>query len=225
MKENQEELSKRKSLCVFSLEFMDEETQRKLAVYVERGGKLLIGPKMPAFDLAGKSCQILLQSLSLKFQEQTEKMSLLWNGAECWAEFPIQIFSCESARTMKTTLEGRPCVLKGAQGKGQWLAYGVSLSHMFNFHVDIVREWMKALGIRPQLFVEPWDVHAVVRWAEDSGIVFLFNYHEVPKKGKVRLILDEPVQSRWSGTFAMEGRSAKRIPLKLTKNILMEASK
>ena len=52
-------LSRFKALIVPGFEFMARETQEKLLAYVWRGGKLIIGPRMPLTDETGKPCTVL----------------------------------------------------------------------------------------------------------------------------------------------------------------------
>ncbi len=217
-----EDLSKHKSLCVFSLDFMDAQTQSKLADYARGGGKLFLGPKIPVNDCMGKKCEILADALGVQVREQTEKEMVLWNKIECSVEFPIQTFEGGSFKTLAATYGGKPCTLVKSIGKGQCLVYGFPLSHVFDFQVQTVGGWMKELGISRQIDVSPWDVHAVARLGENNGFLFLFNYHDAPKKGKVTLRLSFDPKSVFTKNFQLPRRSAQIVPLKIKHHRITE---
>lgn len=224
MKESDADLARRESLCLFSLDFMDEDTQTKIARYVSGGGRLLVGPRMPSRDLHGRPCAVLAKSLGLSYHEQTRKEMLLWNGNECAVEFPIQSFNGAKNHPLIKTKSGLACVSEGRSGRGRWVSYGFGLSHLYDYQVRMAREWLDHLGIRPHLSIEPWDVHAVVRWGRDRGFLFILNYHDVTKKGRVRVDLRKVAKSTSPLTinFRLERRSGEIVPLILKKNKITE---
>jgi len=178
-----ESLESHQSLCVFSLEFMDEKTQRKLADYVLNGGKLLVGPRLPEFDLKGGRCAILAEALQIK--TDMERGMAMWGNDEFQVDQPIQTFTARHATILNKTTNGASCAILGSTPKGgQWLAYGFGSAHVFDYHVEMVRQWMERLGVERAVDMDPWDVHAVLRWGGDHGFLFLMNYHDVPKKGQ-----------------------------------------
>jgi beta-galactosidase len=226
LKSKFEELSHLKSLCVFSLDFMDRETQKKLAAYVRGGGKLLIGPKLPTRDLKGKPCDVLAQSLGLFIKERKEREMLLWNESECLIEYPpFQVFEGDTAKPILKTASGLACAVSNASpNKGQWLVYGFNVNHTFDYHVEMVRGWLNKLGIKQHIEVKPWDIHTVLRWNGDQGFLFIFNYHDVPKKGKLsmRLECEGKSPASFSKAFRLDRRSASIIPLRRFKNKIIE---
>lgn len=221
MKSSPEELSRHKSLCVFSLDFMDAETQDKLARYVRDGGNLIIGPKLPRFDLMGRPCARLAEALGVEAREQTQKEMVHWNKIECSVEFPIQTFSGSEIKSLAETAGGKACSFVKSLAKGRCLAYGFPLSHVFDYQVQTVASWMKELGVARAVETAPWDVHAVARWGEAGGFLFIFNYHAVPKKGKVLLRLPG-AKGAFVKNFQLAGRSAAIVPLKLQRNKIVE---
>ncbi len=231
MRADKNELNSQESLCVFSLEFMDAETQTKLKNYVEDGGKLIIGPKIPSFDLSGKKCSILAEALGLELGEKKEKEMILWKGKECFFEFPIQTFNGHKNKPLMKTVSGDACVTYGRTGKGSWISYGFPLQHIFDYLVPMVKEWYSKLGVQPVLETQPWDLQATLRWNGENGFLFIFNYHDVDKEGVVEIRRDptdlvKGKKQKWfSKRVSLGRRSGLVIPLKLQKKKIVEVKK
>lgn len=227
LRESEETLSRYPSLCVFGLEFMDEQTQEKLGRYVQAGGKLLIGPKVPIYDLSEKPCRILADQLGIKVTEQKKKEALYWKEIEFLVDFPIQVFEGNGLYTFIQTANGQKTAVKGKSGKGEWIGYGFGLNHTFDYQVTMVNDWMKLLRISKHIEIEPWDVHAVARWNKNAGFLFLFNYHDITKKGNLsfQLKLKDHKIIKFQKKFKLERRSSEIICLKLKNNKLVEVKK
>ncbi len=232
LKNGVESLLKHKTLCVFSLDAMDAGTQEKLAAYVRGGGSLVIGPKLPRFDLLGRPCAILSNALVVEVQEQAKKEMVIWNKIECSVEFPIQTYGNAPTsrggaeiKTLAQTAGGKPCTFVKYLDKGRCLAYGFPVSHVFDYQVQTVASWMKEAGASRSVEIDPWDVHGVARWGGESGFLFLFNYHDVPKKGKAILRLGGNYGAKivpFVKSFQLARRSAAIVPLKLKRNKIVE---
>ena len=223
MKESDQDLAQRESLSVFSLEIMDEVTQQKLARYVQGGGKLLLGPKVPSVNLKGEPCGILAQALGANPKGKAHKEMVIWDGKECAVEMPIQTFNGYKSKPILKTVSGDACVVRGQSGKGQWLLYGFPLVHGFDYQVNMVKDWFAHLGLKPYLLPLPWDIQAIVRWGKEEGFLFLFNYHDVPKTGRVTVDLRNLLKAApFLKKFKLDRRSAVVIPIALRKNKLVE---
>ncbi len=216
-----ESLAEQKSLCVFSLEWMDEKTQNLLADYVRRGGKLFIGPRLPTLDLSGKSCKNLIESLALEPETVSKAERAYWNKLEFIPDFPIQTFKGHAEPLVQTKSHG-PCVSFGHSGQGKWVAYGLGLLHNFDYQAEMVRSWMEKLGVRPRIKLDPWDLHGVLRWKDEKGFLFLFNYHDAAKSGTVTVTLDGKGAPVFKKQIHLERRSAGIIPLTLKGKKIVE---
>ena len=221
LKETAESLSGRGSLCVFSLEFMDEKTQELLAGYVNAGGKLLIGPILPKKDLSGKSCEILIKSLDLSAETQAQIEMVTWNGFEFLPDFPIQVLK-GSDHVLARTAGGAPCAILGNRGRGRWLAYGFGLLHNYDYQVEMLKSWLAGLGVRPNLSADPWDLQAVARWKDDHGFLFIFNYHDQDKSGVVSFAPSWEKIRPFHKRISLARRTSIVIPLKLKDKKIME---
>ncbi len=220
---SREELRKHASLSVFSLEFMDEETQQKLADYVLAGGTLLLGPRLPTSNLKGESCLILAHTLKIQPHVSKERSMIHGHQTECAVEQPIQIFEAGHAVVHSKTAAGAPCVIQGSTAqRGQWLVYGFGMTHLFDYHVDMVREWMQWLGIPLSLRMDPADVHGVLRWGKDQGFLFLMNYHDATRDGEWTLHLQAQQLEPLTKSFHLDRRSSKVVILKRSGTRLHE---
>ncbi|MBI2118615.1 MAG: beta-galactosidase [Elusimicrobia bacterium] len=224
LKESKEELLKNESLSVFTLDSMDEETQNKLADYAQSGGKLLFGPRVPNLNLSGKPCVILAEKLGISFQEEKIKQPIVWKGIEAIVDFPIHTFNIENKFSLAKTKTGFPCAFYGKAGLGNFIVYGFGLNHVFDYQVQMVREWMETLKVFPFLKFEPWDLQGTLRWDKmhSRGFLFLFNYHDVKKKGAVSLKFKDQKIKEFKKRFTMEERSGVVLPLELIKNKVVE---
>jgi len=224
LKESKEELLQNNSLSVFTLDFMDEETQNKLADYAKSGGKLLFGPRVPSYNLSGKPCAILAEKLGISFQEEKIKQPIVWQGIEMIVDFPIHTFNTENKSSLVKTKSDIPCAFYGKAGLGNFIVYGFGLNHVFDYQVQMVREWMETLKVIPSLKFEPWDLQGTLRWdkSHSRGFLFLFNYHDVKKKGAVSLKFKDQKIKEFEKRFTMEERSGVVLPLELIKNKVVE---
>lgn len=180
-------LLKHKSLWVFSLGFMDHETQLKLADYVKGGGKLFLGPSLPSRGLRGEKDTALADALGLSVVGGTSKNLIRSGDQEYWVQGPIQTFAAKDEVRHWIPSASGPAVIQARAGQGQVLVAGFGLPHVFDHFRHWVREWGESMGVVPKVQVDPWDLQASLRTAEDKGFLFLFNYHFTERKGFVTL--------------------------------------
>ena len=81
--------------------------------------------------------------------------------------------------------------------------------------------WVKT---NPNVKFEPWDLQGTLRWdkSHSRGFLFLFNYHDVKKKGAVSLKFKDQKIKEFEKRFTMEERSGVVLPLELIKNKVVE---
>ena len=68
-------------ICVQSLDFMDPDDQVRLLGYVEDGGRLVIGPEMPALDPLLRPATVLASTLDAPGRVQIGQGELIWAKA------------------------------------------------------------------------------------------------------------------------------------------------
>jgi len=212
------------TLWVFCLDFMDGETQAKLIQYVERGGRLIVFPTLPIMDLSYWKKTILLDGLGIEISGKERENLIKLKGKEILVRGETTTFRVgkSSEKIIARTVRGEPCGLLKRKGKGWVLVLGFGISHVFDYHIDLVRDLAREIGIKPSIFLEAGEITAVLRsGGEDRkdkkyGFLFLSNYKEEPEYARISLKL--PGESRRSqlperGLIYLPGRSALVLPL------------
>jgi len=210
-----EDLDDIKLLVVCSLEFMDRETQKKLAQYVKRGGNLIIGPRMPSTDLAADNYYYLQNKFNLKSINTQDKF--ITDGKNLFlSEGTVTAFKSDDGATLfKTESRKKAAILKHI-GKGNLIAYGFGLTHTFNYHIDIMELFLKKMNIKSLVKKYDREIQTVVRKNEDSYFLFVANYHELEKK--VSLSISpisglKNIKIPHEGFFILPERSCRILPI------------
>ena len=210
------ELKKYPSLFVFSLEFMDEATQRKLAAYAEGGGKLILNPALPDKNLNMEKCTILSDALGISPAGKAARTFYLMNGLDFMAEGEVNLFTApSSAKIVATSLEKQPCAVQVQVGKGSAVAAGMGMYHLFDYHIDVIRELAALAGVKPSIKVQK-DLQATLRKNDDYGFLFLTNYNDVPRETKITMTLPgekKPTTFPVSGKISIMNRRCYVLPL------------
>jgi beta-galactosidase len=210
------ELKKYPSLFVFSLEFMDEATQSKLAAYAAAGGKLILNPALPEKNLNMEKCTILSDALGISPSGKAERAFYLMNGLDYMAEGEVNTFTAPpDGNIIATALDKRPCAVQVQVGKGTAVASGMGMYHLFDYHIDVIRELAALVGAKPSIKVQK-DLQVTLRKNSDYGFLFLTNYNDVPRETKVTMTLPgetKAVTFPSSGILRIMNRRGYIIPL------------
>ncbi|MFH1259118.1 MAG: beta-galactosidase [Elusimicrobiota bacterium] len=181
-------------LWVFSLEFMDRVTQKKLTDYVKAGGILILNPELPVKDLTGEKETYLAEEFSFNKLEKiagaTVQLKDKGPVKDCYVSGDISVFHSPESQVLAESSSGHSCAMMKKIGKGKLMFLGFGLSHIYDYQVDLVKSWAAKLGLQPKITVQPADIQAVLRSGEDFAFLFLFNYHQVSKEVKVSFSLD-----------------------------------
>ncbi len=198
-----EELRSHRALVVFSLESMDAATQEKLTDYVRGGGRLLLNPELPTRGAGREACTILADFLGVRVGGTLGGNACYRLGEqEALAPGGITWFEARADEVIAETAEGKPCGLHLRREAGQVILAGFGLNHMFDYQVDLVRDVMARLGVRPAIETDP-DLQVCLRSDGALGFLFVANFHDQPRSGRVRMVL--PGESRPT-TFPARGR-------------------
>jgi beta-galactosidase len=197
------ELARRPALVVFSLGAMDAATQQKLVDYVRGGGRLLLNPELPVRGAGREACTILADFLGARVGGTVGGNALYHvGGQEALAQGGITWFEAPGATVVAEAGAGRPCGLDIRREGGQALVLGFGLNHMFDYQVGMMRDFMARLGVRPAVETDP-DLQVCLREGDGHGFLFVANFHDQPRSGRVRMTL--PGESR-PGVFPSRGR-------------------
>ena len=214
-----EELKQYPSLYVFSLEFMDEVTQKKLADYAFTGGKLVLQPCVPEKNLAMEACTILSDALGIVNAGKAEKNFFLMNDRDYMAEGEVHTYTLASpAKVLAKSIDGRPCAVIVKHGRGTALVVGIGIYHLFDYHIDLMRHFASLVGIEPSIKVQK-DLQATLRSNADCGVLFLTNYNDIPRETKIGMVLpgeEKKTVFPVSGKLKIMNRRGYVLPLNVT---------
>jgi beta-galactosidase len=204
------------SLWIYTEDFMDHDTQAKLAGYVKNGGRLLIGPRLPTRDMSGGADTTLADALGVAVAEERKGGVFTDEGTEWWVGAPVQVYKVDApARVWRNTPTG-PAAVEVEAGRGRAIVVGFGVPHVFDHFRDWVRRWGEALGARPTVTVDPGDLQAVLRRSDDLGFLFVFNYHFTEQRGRVTTPFpgtDKPLRLPAQGRMILPPLSARVLPL------------
>jgi beta-galactosidase len=213
-----EELKRLPALIVFSLEFMDAETQAKLVEYVRAGGHLLLNPELPMQGAGLEPCTILADYLGVRVTgRRGGNVTYFVDGREALAQGEVLSLEAAQAKVRARTADRKPCGLSLAKDGGRVLLLGFGLNHMFDSQVALVRDFAAGLGIRPAVETDP-DLQVCLRANGRYGFLFVANFHDQPHAGRIRMVL--PGETRRTvfpsrGSMVLPARRSYLLPLNL----------
>ncbi len=208
-------LKDKKNLFVFCLDFMDRDTQKKLADFVKQGGKLIIGPELPLRDLSGRKFTYLENELKL-YPKETRNLFIQRKGELLHVEKPIRIFDSVKATAVLETQNGEKAAVFKKIGEGKVVAFGFGLTHTFGYHIDLMQVFLDKIGLRPGIKNSVREIPAVIRKGEESSFLFVANYHQLDKDLSLKLTLadkEKPIRIPSAGSFKLPGRTCRLLPL------------
>ena len=214
MDEDSVDPAKTPILWVFSLSFMDEDTQNKLADYMEKGGKLVLFPEFPEFDLSGKKCTVLMDKIGVSIKEKVFESIVKFSENECYVEGGISIVELNSEHNIIATVDGATCAFSKEIGSGKIVFIGSPMPHYYDYHIDVIDTVAcTETGMKKNVHTSPKDIIGFVRASEKGAFLFLFNYHE--KKYTASVSVDIPGYgiSIDEKDIQLNPRSAKILPL------------
>ncbi len=185
------ELSKYKQVWITSLEYMDCDSQKLLSQYVLNGGRLVILPCVPRYDLSFKPCEILKQTLKLGEQKlvspRAPKIEFL-DVKEISVANPIQLFNEPGAQPVALLEDGSICgIIKHlvGGGGGSSLILGTAFGYAIEEHLEAYSRILKMDDIRSH--ATSTNNKLIVQELFGLGYAFLFvaNYYRTVESGYV----------------------------------------
>lgn len=186
-----EELLKHKILWIFSIDYMDHLTQEKLAEYVKRGGTLVVNPLLPTKDLNLKADSTLSNELGIKVKKFVTNELVYSAKRDILAEGEISVVDSKDSKVFAWTKDKEACAILKNVGKGKVMFIGFYITHTFDYHIDVVREFAELAGATKNITVKPYDIHAVIRENKDKQYSFLniTNFNDTTRTADVILTL------------------------------------
>ncbi len=193
------------SLFVFSLDRMGLEAQEKLARYVENGGRLFLGPRVPSRDWRGKPCTVLAEALGLSTKTKPCELVRL-DGEDLYVCREIDVVAERPGDDVlaRYTGGGAAAVLRNV-GKGSLLFAGFFLEDKFLYWRPILSAWFEKLGVAEAVRIRPHgEIGAQLRTGASGSFLVVSNQHDVAVKASVAvpsrgldLALELPARGAW----------------------------
>jgi len=205
------ELEKIPHMWVFSLEFMDSQTEQKLFEFVKSGGKLIIGPSVT---------QNIAKGFGFSIQETIKENIVHIDSNDVYVVDKVQIYSGKINRNeiIARTKNNLTCGIKKKIGSGEIIVFGFGITHIFNYHIDVIKYFADLVGIKQTVKLTNTDINATLRANDKFGFLFLHNYHREDKKVGLRLAFPGETKLTEIPDILMSRSSAQILPLNLPLN-------
>ncbi|MFN3329192.1 MAG: beta-galactosidase, partial [Fervidobacterium pennivorans] len=177
------------SIWVFSYKYMPSLVQKKLAMYVENGGKLILFPEIPILDEFYRPYRYLHDYLGIASVEKER-----WRFANVFDTeinayhidkytFETSTFSESTTKIFGRTYDNKYCAFKKTFSKGMVFVLGCGLELEREYKLSVIKEICNAMQIKQRLFLESKDgfVDGYLRESKDMYFVFLNNYDDYEK--------------------------------------------
>ncbi len=178
-------------LWVGTTEYLDPATQERLADYVIAGGILVMGPRLPRYDLDGGPCTILRDRLALPAANPTERQGfarlLTWDSVLCPS---YTTFQADPAAEVWGTVEqpsSGPVLIKKAAGRGHVVMLGCALPYLYAYDVEIIRSLAAKTGVSPTVTSSHRDLHVTRRSGPRGQFLSVMNFLETPAETTLTL--------------------------------------
>ncbi len=188
-----EKLSQLDNLWIFSLEFMDCETQKKIADFIKKGKKVFFYPTIPEYDLNYQKCDAIKKLLNIKNINHKDiganKIKKPGNSFLYYGGDEVYMFQPASEKNIKPlfyTEDNNLTALKMDINKSKVILCGFDLTHKFDFQIDFIESFAKILGIKKEIQNNNNRINAILRRGK-ADILFAANYTEITENTKINL--------------------------------------
>ncbi|AGB40246.1 beta-galactosidase [Halobacteroides halobius DSM 5150] len=174
------------SLWMFSTKWMAAGIQHKLLDYVENGGKLVLYPTVPIYNLQGEDCRILADALEITdwdVAEGFERVNVL-DMDSIFVNYRMILEECPGdpiAWAGDKTEEEYAGFLKD-YGAGKVLMLGLGMEHDYDYKLDLISSLAERLGIAPIISSSDDSLAISIRKDEQNKFIFINNYDEIDKE-------------------------------------------
>jgi beta-galactosidase len=170
------------SLWMFTTEWMDENIQQKLVMYLENGGKLILFPTIPTKTLKNVPCTILKDYINVSVIETKHRVFGQIDQADNVLIDRAEIY--ETTDGAFAHIEDKPnevIAFEKQLGKGHLYMFGIGMDHGFHYQNDIIVDLAKRAEIKSRFTLEE-ELDITVRSSPEKGdFFFLQNFDEFKK--------------------------------------------
>ncbi|MDF2542331.1 MAG: hypothetical protein K0S47_2049 [Herbinix sp.] len=214
------------NLIVFSTDYMDEAVQKSLVDYIQRGGKVFMYPKIPQYDLMGRSCTIVKDAIDVSIEHFHQHEMICINGHSEIGVYGGQRYS------MNTKDDYECIAVAGKQkeyavgiskriGLGQLVVLGGIVDTGYDYVRDGFRSAFTMLGIGPKVQVNAdVMVHCLKDIHSQSEFFMINNLDDWKKQISLSYNGAEPFEDT---IIEVNGREGLILPvnLKLAKDFTL----
>ncbi|MBL7070978.1 MAG: beta-galactosidase [Candidatus Omnitrophica bacterium] len=168
------------AMWVFSMDYMDQATQLKLAEYVKRGGTLIMNPTAPNKNMGLLREESLLKEFDVSIGETVNDNLVFVTGKDYLIEGDIKVFESKKRRVVARTRDRKPCGILKKIKKGKLLLLGFAVKHTLDYQIGLIDHFMQILNLPRCIKTSVNDVHAVMRSNKKYGFLFVSNFNDEP---------------------------------------------
>jgi len=176
---------------------MDADSQKLLANYVSGGGHLVILPRIPAYDLSLRPCEILKQSLRPgETGEIKPRVPVIefFDIKEMSASTPVQVFNESNLEPAALLPNGDTCGFMRHLGAGWTLILGTAFGYKTQENMEAYSRIIKMNDIRGNAYSSNGRIILRESFAEKSAFIFAANYYRTSESGYITFM--DPVTRR-----------------------------
>ena len=191
-----------KPAAVVTGSVLSRAAQENLAEFLNRGGRLMIGPELPVLDEELRPCRILADAAGISPEQLSrERGTLDMDGVPniMPETAPVSIRREGALEELVRIREnGHAVSALFPAGKGQVLWNGFGWSHGRHEHNDALERLLGALGVCPRISKSDRNLFAVVHAAKDGLLLFVLNLYSAPLAADFR-VHTESGEARFDG--------------------------
>jgi beta-galactosidase len=203
-------------LIVFSTKYMAEETQIKLVKYLKNGGKLLLYPEIPEYDMYGNKCSILKDFLEVSIIKEYTYDFVKIMDINSIATNNTQVFDGDF-KVLGTSGKNDVVAFEKNKRNGNVLVLGINFDMQYNHHIELVDKLLKFFGIKK--IIQTKDVDVRLKRINNGYLIFLHNLDDYIKD--IDIIINN--SKIFDGKkIKINARSSLLLPYKLHLNDKLE---
>ncbi len=180
------ELLEYPTLVLLSNEIMDADTQNKLVQYVRRGGKLVVFPMLPKYDRAFEPCSVMTDAFGIKTKGRGSSNRIY---TESLRDIPVPqlpwVISEKGAKVLARDVHGKVVGIEKKIGKGKVRFFGFFVNYTIEEHPSLWSAMMQLPEVPRNVCAENDGMHLEARFAKDEGLLFIGNFHRMPRTAHV----------------------------------------
>ena len=188
------------ALWIATTRYMDKLTQSRLAEYVTSGGMLILGPRIPEMDWAGRPCRVLSEQLDLSrpTREGTRGLATIVSWESVFCPIYTTFAKKPGAEVLGIlTSQGRtdPVIVHESVQRGQVVLMGAGLSGDYDYYGAVLQTLVARLGLGPSLHSSNSKIHASRREGPAGHFLFVENFRDSDQTATVSIVEDGVARS------------------------------